>query len=258
MIKFKSIALILFLFPALVGAQVLKQKNDLSQTLNNPDDYPFSVYLVLGIPGGSISYDLGYQNLYSSMRERDILLPNLSAIANFAVGARYKRLWAEVLIGTNFSFMDLPPFESRRFDIISGQDMTSFSIGYSIFQDRNTSLVLRAGFGQTLTGHSITPRVEDAFIDFDILDPNAGPNSFPVIYHQSEFVDLSMEWRIGREKTRIGLAESIRLGYRYGLEKKPWEVVNATAINTPLDRLSQVFFQVSFNITHNFPRKDKK
>lgn len=39
-----------------------------------------------------------------------------------------------------------------------------------------------------------------------------------------------------------------RVGYRYGLEEKPWTVVNASSVKGPSDRLSNFYFQLLLGV----------
>lgn len=248
--------LILFL-PSSLSAQVLEQEPSSSKQLKDPDDFPFGFNLFLGLPGTAISRDLGYQNLHALFDSKGIGLPKFRTMVFYGVGFRYKRLYADMSLSSLFGTFPLELYGEPSFNTVSSQSVNMISVGVSIFQNRNAAFLLKAGFGEATSSFWVTPLETGVEVDFDQIEQVDSPIAFPHVFHKSTFLDVGIEVFQGRAKSRTSLSQSIRLGYRDGLNEKAWQAVNASTVNAPVDRFRQVYVQVLFTFGANWVKKNK-
>lgn len=249
--------LVVICVPGFLSAQVLPQENPSSHQLKDPDNFPFGFYLSLGLPGTAVSYETGYQNLYELFESKGIGMPHYRTMVFYGAGIRYKRMYADMSLNSLFNTFILEPYGDPDFNKISSQSVNTVNLGFSIFQNRNMAFLLKAGFGEVRSSFWVTPLEPGIQVDFNQIDQVEGPVAFPHVFHRSTFIDMGIEFLQGRAKSRTSLSQSIRLGYKMGLNEEAWQAVNATTVNAPIDRFGQIYAQVLFIFGGNFPKKIK-
>lgn len=246
-----KLMLTLFLLPASLLAQVLKE-NPGSSSLKDPDKFPLGVYLKMAVPGGAANYDVGYQNIHELFKTKDINLPNLFPTIAFGAGLRYKRLRFEAMINTQLGSNNLESFEGNRYLITGNQFLGSMNLGVVLFQNRNREVLLKLGIGEATNSFLISPQTAVSEVDWTKLEDEGVTGAFPIIFHKSVFWDIALEYVLGRPKNRASISQTISLGYRRGFAEQAWQVAGASSLNAPVDRLGQIYFQISFNLGTNF------
>lgn len=248
---------LLLMLPTLFMGQVLQEINEEPTDLPDPDQYPFGVYLKLGLPGGSFTHETGHQNLRQILQDGGFRIPKTSQVNVFELGARYKRLYLDMGVASQFINSPIPPFLNSRSSVNSSSMMVWVNAGYSVFQNRNSALILRLGIGGGESSYQIRSLENVSQVDFDNLLTGGGSTTSSLIYHEDTFLDMSLElWR-GRAKSRTSLGSAIRLGYRQGLNETAWETLDAPSINAPLDRMSEIYLNICIHLGYNFPKKAK-
>ncbi|MEM9985285.1 MAG: hypothetical protein AAF804_09335, partial [Bacteroidota bacterium] len=143
-------------------------------------------------------------------------------------------------------------FSDQGLSMRRGFEELSAHLGVAIWQSRNVSLIGWAGIG--FLSSSVVVQDYNGLNSVDLNDLTEGDLStgWPILFHESELVDLSLEYQVGRPKDRTSLNESIRVGYRFGWREEAW-LLEAGNLASPLtDRVSQIYLQVNFNIGFNF------
>ncbi|MEM7367146.1 MAG: hypothetical protein AAF587_01025 [Bacteroidota bacterium] len=251
------LCLFVLLLPIFLPAQVLQQENPKSSQLKDPDNFPFSFFLSLGLPGATMSYDHGYQNLYELFETKGVNLPRYRSMLFYGAGIRYKRVYAGASLSSLIAPFILEPYGNPKYNMVASQSVNMFNVGFSIFQNRNSALILKAGIGDASSSFWITPLEGGIEVDFDQIEQVAEPIAFPHVFHKSMFLDLGIELLQGRAKSRTSLSQNIQFGYRRGLNEESWQAVNASSVNAPIDRFGQFYVQVFFLFGANFPKKNK-
>ncbi len=250
----KTFLLSFFLMlPTLFMGQVLQEITPEPRGLPDPDQYPFEVYFKLGLPGGSFGVTTGYQNMQQALRDEGIELSRVRELNMLEAGFRYKRLYAEVGFAAESALFPTASFSNDRFAVSSNYLMGSVNLGYSVWQNRNTAILLRLGVGQLRTSYDIRPLDNLSPIDFDNLLAEGTGNPSTLIYHENIFWDISAElWR-GRSKNRANFGEAMRIGYRSGINETAWQASNTNSLNAPLDRVGELYFNICFHLGSSFP-----
>ncbi|MCB0847708.1 MAG: hypothetical protein KDE26_30860 [Bacteroidetes bacterium] len=257
--QYKTFILCCFalIIPTLFMGQVLKEINKDSLGLPDPDKYPLGIYFKFGLPAGSFSYDAGYANIRRVLQDGEMDLPRISQINVFEVGGRFKRFYLEMGVAGQFINSPIPPFFNDRFTVDFSRMMGWGDIGVSVWQNRNSALILRLGAGSVGSSYQIRSLENVNQVDFEDLLTETGANSSTLIYHENTFLDMSVEWWKGRAKSRTSFGEAIRFGYRWGVKETAWEVLDAPSVNAPLDRMGEIYFNLCFHLGYNFPQKAK-
>jgi hypothetical protein len=248
---------LLLMLPTLFMGQVLQEISPEPKGLPDPDKYPFEMYMTLGLPGGSFSYETGYQNIHQIFQDGGLDVPQIHQMNAFGIGVRYKRFYAEIGGANGFNNSATPTFSNDRFSVNSTSAMGWVNLGYSVWQNRNSALLLRLGIGQAGSSYDIRSLENRSPVDFDGLLTEGAGNPSTLIYHENTFLDIGLEiWR-GRAKKQTSIGEAIRIGYRRGINETAWEAIDANSLNAPLDRMGQIYLNIGFHIGGNFPSKSK-
>ena len=248
---------LLLMLPTLFMGQVLPEINKDAGSLPDPDKYPLGIYLKLGIPIASSTYQTGHKNIRQVFQEGGIDIPRLRSMNVMEVGVRYKRLYLE--IGGAGQWINSPiPFSPNDATTVNSSQMSGWvNAGFSVWQNRNSALLLRLGIGADGFSYQIRSLQNVAQVDFRDLLTATGSTSSTLIYHEDTFLDLGLEvWR-GRAKSRGNFGQAIRLGYRHGLQQTAWEALDSTSLNAPLDRMGEIYLHVCFHLGYNFLTKSK-
>ena len=246
---------LLLILPGLLIGQELNEIKSESEMLSNPDKYPVSVYLKLGLPFGAMALNTGHSNIRRQLEAENIELSKTRAYSLFEIGMRYKRIFVDLGV-------DIPVYELTLFDrpvssftVDSYQTAAWGNVGVSIIQNRNTAFLIRLGIGEFEAAHEITTYSNTDQLDFDQLFPDASSPATTLIFNRSTFIDIGLEMWRSRAKSPTSAGETLRLGYRRGLKASRWEASGRRSINAPLDRMGEIYFQLGFSIGYNFPKK---
>ncbi|MEL6634922.1 MAG: hypothetical protein AAFQ83_25890 [Bacteroidota bacterium] len=240
-----------------LSAQVLTPLPESESEQVSPEDFPFGLYFMLSLPGGLLNPELGMGNIHQQLGQQGIDIPRINIMQSLATVFRYKRLYLEAQYqGSSLSFARfLPnPLDDLAY---AGLSISSVQLGYALWRNRNNELIFRGGFGSAQSTILIVENQQTS-LSFDQLGTSSVRNPWIPIFHDTNFVEASLEiWR-GRPKRRAKVGESIRIGYRQGLAFDEWQFAGATAIGAPRDRLSQLFLHVQIHFGPNFPKVGKK
>ncbi|MFK7924802.1 MAG: hypothetical protein AB8H47_22780 [Bacteroidia bacterium] len=247
----------LFVLPTLFMGQVLQEIAPEPRGLPDPDQYPFEVFFKLGLPAGSFAYQSGYQNMDQILRDGGFDIPRVRQVNIFELGMRYKRFYAEIGGASNFISSPIPPFSNERFSINASSMMGYVDLGYSVWQNRNSALLLRLGIGQLGSSYDIRSLQNVSPLDFDDLLTEIPPNPSTLIYHENTFLDISAEFWKGRAKNRTSFGEAVKIGYRRGINETAWEAINTTPLNAPLDRMGEFYLNICFHLGYTVLPKSK-
>ncbi|MDW3647203.1 MAG: hypothetical protein R8P61_09075 [Bacteroidia bacterium] len=249
------ICCLLIILPGLLIGQELKEIKSESEMLANPDKYPVSIYLKLGLPFGAMALNTGNSNIRQQLEAAAIELSRTRAYSLFEIGLRYKRIYVD--LGVDIPVYELTFFDRpvRSFTVDSYQTAGWGNVGVSILQNRNTALLLRLGIGEFEAAHEITSFGNTDQLDFDQLFPDASSPKTTLIFNRNTFIDIGLEMWRGIAKSSTSSGETLRIGYRRGLKASRWEASGRRSINAPLDRMGEIYFQFGFSIGYNFPQK---
>lgn len=254
----KTFLCILFLIlPTFFIGQVLEEIDNNPSGLPDPDKFPFGLYFKIGVPAGSFAHQFGHGNIQQIIEESGLELDRDRSVSIYEVGARYKRLYLEFGVGNQQFSSPLLPSKNDRFAINSTHMMAWMNMGFSVWQNRNSAILLRAGVGSMGTTYTIRSLANVRQVDFDNLLTEGGAAPATIIHHENSFLDIGIEFWKGRAKSRTSLGEAVRIGYRRGFKETPWETLDTPSINAPLDRISEIYLHVCFHLGPNFPSKSK-
>ncbi|MEL7533735.1 MAG: hypothetical protein AAFN10_20650, partial [Bacteroidota bacterium] len=135
--------------------QILEEITPQPKGLPDPDQYPFELYYKLGLPAGSLSAITGEQNMLQILQDGGIEFPRFREVNVLEAGFRYKRLYLEGGIATQFPSSPSASFSNRRFHVSSDYLMGAVNMGYSVWQNRNTAILLRLGVGYNIISYDI-------------------------------------------------------------------------------------------------------
>lgn len=242
----------LFLLPTLFMGQVLQEIKQESKGLPDPDEYPFEIYYKLGIPAGSLSAITGHQNMQQILQDGGIDFPRFREVNVLEAGFRYNRLYVEGGIATQFPTTPSASFSNNRFYVSSDYIMGAVNLGYSVWQNRNTAVLLRLGVGYNSISYDIRTLQNLSPVDFDKLLVGEPSNPSMLISHENIFWDISVEFWKGRAKNRTNFGEAFRIGYRRGIEDTAWEAFNTTSLNSPMDRVGELYLNICFHLGSSF------
>lgn len=210
----------------------------------------------IGLPIGSFTIENGYQNIHQIFQGGGLDMPQIRQMNVYDIGVRYKRFYAEIGGAKEFGNSNIPAFSNDRFSVNSTFSMWWVDLGYSVWQNRNSALLLRLGIGQVVSSYDIRSLQNISPVDFEDLLTGGG-NSSTLIDHENTFLDISAEWWVGRAKSHTSFGEAIRIGYRRGINETAWEATDASTLNAPMDRMGQIYFNFSFHLGRSFPSKSK-
>ncbi|MEO0583293.1 MAG: hypothetical protein AAF135_13805 [Bacteroidota bacterium] len=238
-------------------AQVLTPIPESESEQACPEDFPLGIYFMLSFPAGNWNQELGMGTVRQQLGQKGIEVPRLSILQSLSTVFRYQRLYLEVQYqGSSFGFARL--FPDQIDDLAyAGLSTTSMQLGYALWRNRNNELIFRGGLGTAQSTIQVVKNQQTSF-SFDQLGMSSVRNPWVPIFHNTNFVEASLEvWR-GRPKNRANMGEALRIGYRQGLAFDEWQFAGATAIGAPRDRLSQLFFQVQIHFGTNFSKVGRK
>ncbi|MFN7118906.1 MAG: hypothetical protein ACK4TA_19060 [Saprospiraceae bacterium] len=243
--------LLLLLCNVIGSAQPLSELPDSVEAFPDPAVFKGSFYIMSGLPGTEIMLEKGYDNLDKILKNAQIGSETLRNSYSWGIGGRWQRLYAEFLVATSFDDTHLDG--NDRFMTSTNHFSGIFQLGYAVWQNRNNVVLVRAGIGGVKERRYIVQTSGDAILDFNNFDQ---PNSTVAwaLEHNNTIGDISIGWIEGRPKRSVSLAESLRLGYRFGLNDKAWEAPGAR--NIPSDRVEQWY--VSFHFQLGYNKKSKK
>ena len=261
--KPKTFLFLLFLIlPNFFIGQMLEEINIKPKDLVDPDQYPFGVYLKVGLPAGAFAVETGKNSIRQNFQEQGINLPNLRSSNIFAVGIRYKRFYLE--IGATNQLNSFPTSSSnssrvvfKGFTINANNTAGWGNVGVSLFQNRNSAFLLRLGLGRNESSYLISSNRNLTELNFDDLLGESGSSSSRLIIHENTFWDIGVEFLRGRAKSPNNFGEIIRLGFRRGINEVAWREFNTSSVNAPLDRMSEIYMQLCFHLGYNFAAKSK-
>lgn len=247
-------ALLLLLGKALSGQILLNADGEKGQ-IPDPDRYFASLYFSATVPQFA-GLHTGYGSIFGQLENQGIELEKLHDLWSFAIGGRLHRFYAEIYATTQ-------PFEE--IETFSGSGITyhvddhfsaiGFQLGYALHQGRILTVLPRFGVGQSTYTIQKTGTTLEAALDFGEIENPTGTVGWPVLRHQQWYGDVSLELLTGRPNRKVSFMESVRLGYRFGLDSRPWETLGAIASNAPNDRLGQFYLSLNFSLSINYEKK---
>jgi hypothetical protein len=136
-----------------------------------------------------------------------------------------------------------------------GAELSIFSTEYAIFADRNNYLYLNLGVGHADYTQTITVSNSQPTTFASALQSGGGQTI--ILKNSSTFLDFGLEFLNRTDKKTFW--QSIKAGYRYGLENSSWDSKLVNVTDTPSDRVKGVYFQYLLNIPYrsNFNRPKK-
>lgn len=243
--------LLLLLSKVTGSAQPLSQLADSLEAFPDPAVFKGSFYFLSGLPGTELILEKSYQNLNNILEEAQIEAGTLRNSYSWGIGGRWQRLYAELLLGISWSDTYLDG--NDRFMTATNNFNGIFQLGYAVWQNRNNVVLVRAGVGGIKERRQIVQTSGDAILDFNNFDQPISTVAW-ALEHNNTVGDISIGWLEGRPKRNISLAESIRLGYRFGLKNKAWEAPGAR--NIPSDRVEQWYVSFHFQVGYNAKSKN--
>jgi hypothetical protein len=144
------------------------------------------------------------------------------------------------------------PRKSGNYSTLSGVELGIFSAEYAIFADRNNYLYLNLGIGRADYKQTITVSSSQSTTFASALQNGSGQTI--ILKNSSTFLDFGLEFLNRTEKKTFW--QSIKAGYRYGLENSSWDSQLVNLTDTPSDRVSSFYIQFLLNIPYrtNFNR----
>mgnify|MGYP006267540801 CR=1 FL=1 len=253
------LSLLPLLFSLLLAQGQPLREVDEDSTLVAAEQFPFSVYVLADLPASGLVYDVGPNAFYDRLAEQGIEVPRSGVLYGFALGGRWRRFYGDLRLSKQLFTQP----ETQRLDngrevaVMRDFEAINAGLGYSFFQSRNHEVQLWLGIGSAVTTLYLNSSQSGASFDFDDLSPVPVPDAaaWPVFSHTNFYGDLALGWISGRPKGPSSLAETLRVGYRLGLQAEPWEALNYTVVNAPLHRLGQIYMSASFQIGFNFAAK---
>ena len=254
--QYKTLLLcFMLIIPTFFMGQVLQEIEENPTGLPDPDQYPFELYLNVGLPTASLTYGAGYKNMSKIFQDAGIEIPSVRPVNVFGGGLRYKRIYAELGGATQMFSSPLPLLFGDRYTVNSSYIIAWANLGYSVWQNRNSAVILRLGVGGGGSSYLIRYLENAGQVDFNELFTGSSGAPSTWIYHEDAFWDFSIElWR-GRAKSRTSFGESIRVGFRQSLEYTEWETLDASSINAPMDRRTEIYLNGTFHLGYNFPKR---
>lgn len=247
----------LLILPALFFGQVIEEIKKDGESLADPEEYPLGIYFKLGLPMASSAYETGHKNIHRLFRENGIDLPNFRPSSVLEVGMRYKRFYVELGGGGQWINSPIPYLANANTTVNSSYMAGWANVGVSVWQNRNSALLLRLGFGGAGYSYQIRSLQNIGEVDFENLFSGDNSASSSLIYHEDEFLDISVEFWKGRAKSRGSFGEAFRVGYRHGFKETAWEALDTSSINAPLDRMGELYLHFCFHLGYNYPKKSK-
>lgn len=133
-------------------------------------------------------------------------------------------------------------------------DLVIFSTEYAIFADRNNYLYLNLGIGLADYTQNITVSNSQPTTFTSALQNGTGQTI--ILKNSSAFLDFGLEFLNRTKQNSVG--QSIKIGYRYGLESSQWESKLVKIFDTPYDRVSSFYLQALLNIPNRGNFKNHK
>lgn len=246
---------LLLMLPTLFMGQVLQEITHESTELPDPDQYPFEMYLKVGPPVATFSETTGYQNMRQLLEDGGLEYTRFREMIVLEGGIRFKRFYAEIGTAIEFTPFISDPVSNGFFSIHSTSSIAWLGVGYSVWQDRNSALLLHVGMG--LKANSVNFRQVRNLdpVDFSTLYTAGAGNPSILLYHENTFWDIGVEWWQGRAKNRVSAGEAFRIGYRRGINETAWKSVNTSSLNAPMDRIGELYMYACFHLGRAYPTK---
>lgn len=241
--------------PTVLLGQVLQEINPESTGLPDPDQYPFELYVKMGLPITSFSATTGYQNIRKLVEDGGLEYTRLREMTILEGGLRFKRFYVEAGTAIEVTTSPFTPVSNGFFSLNSTSTTAWLGVGYSVWQDRNSALLLHLGMGLMATSVDFRQVRNINPVDFNTLFTAGAGNPAFLLYHESRFWDIGIEWWQGRAKNQVSVGEAFRIGYRRGINETAWEATNTSSLNAPLDRMGELYFNACFHLGRSYPSK---
>lgn len=246
---------LLLLVPTLFMGQVLQEINQESQDLPDPDQYPLEVYFKVGPPLTAISASTGYKNMRQLIDDGELEFNRFREMTILEGGMRYKRFYLDIGGAIEFGNTISDPVSNGFSSLASTSSTVWMGCGYSVWQDRNSALLIHLGLGQMRSSVDIRQVRNINPIDFNTLYADGAGNPSTLLYHENAFWDIGVEWWQGRAKNRVNAGETLRFGYRRGINETAWKSVNTSSLNAPMDRIGELYMYACFHLGRAYPTK---
>ncbi len=250
--KTLMMAMCLLAMMAISLGQVLEEVPNENKGPGNPDHYNKGFFLALAVPVATLNIDLGHQNMKALLEGDGLAFPNMVPSTAIGIGGYLGRFYGRAGMNYSLGQSGRDFFADQGRSLRRGLDEISLQLGLAIWQTRNVSLIAWAGAGFLSSSVVIQDYRGINSVDLNEITEGGLRTGWPILYHESGVIDLSLEYQAGRPKNRTSLNESIRVGYRFGWQEEPWRLESGN-LSTPLtDRVSQLYVQINFNIGFNF------
>lgn len=241
--------------PNVLQGQVLQEITNGSTGLPDPDQYPFELYFKVGPPVASSSLTTGYQNMRQLIDDGGLEYARFREMSILEGGIRFKRFYVEIGTAIEFTPFISDPVSNGFFSMHSTSSIGWLGLGYSVWQDRNSALLVHLGAGLMASSVDIRQVRNLNPVDFNAIYGVGAGNPSILLYHENTFWDIGVEWWQGRAKNRVSAGEAFRIGYRRGINETAWETPNTTSLNAPLDRMGELYFNACFHLGRAYPSK---
>jgi hypothetical protein len=218
---------------------------NLSDTVNveYSKNSPERLLLGFGAPGFGYTWALS-PNLNSFLESNNIESKNLilSVPLNLIYQHNRLKIGLEAVYG-------LPRARESQAKYSSSLNVRieSLSFGYAIVADRNYFLYLNFGAGHAEYTRTIDIKAPQTTSLSSALQSGTGQSV--VLKNSGAFLDFSLETLIRTKKAKA-LGNSIKIGYRYGLEENPWNSTFNSFTDIPSDRVSNFYMQFIFTLPY--------
>lgn len=226
---------------------------NLSDTVNveYSKNSPKRFSLAMSFPNGGILWTIS-PNLNNFLSEKGIPTRNFATVIPlvFSYQVNKIKLNFEAYYGVlNTSY------KSGIYSNSLGATIGIFSAEYAILSDRNNYLYVNLGIGHA--DYKQTISISNSQPTTFISALQNGNSQSIILKNSSAFLDFGLEFLNRTDKKTFW--QSIKAGYRYGLENSSWDSQLVSIIDIPSDRVKGVYIQYLLNIpnSRNFKRPTK-
>jgi hypothetical protein len=180
-------------------------------------------------------------NLNQFLKTQDISNDNLTVYIPFGINYQINRLKLQIMINYGIA---IPSNYQNNYSTTLKVNNLSISTGYAIFADRNKYIYFNLGVGSCKYTETINKYNQQITSLASALQNSIGQSI--TLQNTQSFIDIGIEYLNRTKGKRLG--QSVRLGYRYGLEETPWSSQFIRLSDVPSDRIGSVYLETLLNI----------
>ena len=220
---------------------------NLSDTVNveYSKNSPKRLTIGIGAPGFGFMWAFS-PNLDNLLDAKRIETRNVLLMAPLNVNYQKDRF--KIGLEAIFGLPDSPHESQSKFATSLNANIASLSFGYAVFTERNYFLYVNAGVGYAEYTRTIEIKNSQPTSLLSALQ-SSGTGQSVVLKNKGMFLDFSLETMIRTKKIKA-VGKAIKLGYRYGLKENEWNSTFNSFMETPSDRMGNLYFQFTFTLPY--------